>query len=229
MKLAAFQHALWTLIPPQQHKVCIKGASQTAIYAGEGLEGPNNVLAWLQSILHLPHPFEDCHTKLYLNTRSEYRAEGWRGWHFFGAMGSWQLAPNLLCAWSWLRHCRLDRAGCHRTLTELCSSPLPTRCSTPEKGWATGCSGEQNVVGPLKEWILPNWETVTAQLQTHSKVQWNVIRHTAACGSNQRSFLSSGSSDTFDATNQDLKGWSSCIQRAKGLWFLSVSLLSLRH
>lgn len=71
-------------------------------------------------------------------------------------------------------------------------------------------------------WILPKWETVSAQLQTHPKVQWNVIRHTAAWGSNQRSLLPSGSSGTFDVTNQDLKGWSSRIQRAKGLWFLSV-------
>lgn len=86
------------------------------------------------------------------------------------------------------------------------------------EGLRTACSSEQNVAArPLKEWILPNWETVSAWLQTHTKVQWILIRHTAAYGSNQRSFLPSGNSGAFDVTNQDVKIWSS-----RGLWFLSV-------
>lgn len=203
------------LIPPQQHTVCIKRTSQTAIYADEGLEGPNNIPAWLKSILHLPHPFQDCHTKLYLNSRSEYHAED----NIF--LVDW--AP---CCWPLTCSVHGADSGTAAWQSWVPQNPrsAPPHCPQPEKGWGAACSGEQKVaVGPLKEWILPSWEALSARLQTHSNaVQWNVIRHTAACGSNQRSFLPFGSSGTFDVTNQDLKGWSSRIQSAKGLWFLSV-------
>lgn len=205
------------LIPAQQHTVCIKSSSQTAIYADEGLEGPNNTPAWLKSILHLPHPFQDCHTKLYLNSRSEYHAED-NNFSVDWAPCCWPLTCSVHGADSGTAG--LTELGA--TEPTLCSSPLPTAwegLSSCLLWWAESSSR------PLKEWILPNWEAVSARLQTHAKVQWNVIRHTAARGSNQRSFLPFGSSGTFDVTNQDLKGWSSRIQRAKGLWFLSESTL----
>lgn len=145
-----------------------------------------------------------------------------RGYHFFGGMllALWHAVcmelARALHAWqSWVpQNPRFILPHCPQGVAHL------------RRAKELAALVSRAVLGPLKEWILPNWETVSARLQTHSKVQWNVIQHTAACGGNQRSFPPSGSSGTFDVTNQDLMGWSSRIQTTKGLWFLSVYVCS---